>query len=583
MRRRTPLIQAALRTRHLPGGYRSLAIALIGAAVAAATEPMISWLLQALVNQAVNDRAFPLWLVPASVLGVFGVRAVAWLIAQYATSRLVMLHIANLSEDLFQSLIHATPSALEACTPSGTASAMVHDARNGATQLGQSLLSAAKDFLTLGFLFGYLVWIDWRLTAVVVILLASSLLVARLLVARVRSFAGQSAEATDQLLDIVAENVAAWRAVRLHGAQGAETRRFQAACNDADHLSLKSVLATSVIPPTADLLAASTLAGVVLASICLNSLHGESVATLLAFIVSMILVAGPLKRLAEASASMAKSVAHLERATALMSQLKRETGGLETLRKSQGHIALKSVTIQRTRGCNPTLHQAWLEIKPGEVVALLGPSGVGKTTLASALLRFVDLQSGDIELDGVSLTKWDAVILRQQFSVVSEDFPLLEGTVAENVSLGLPLDRERAVYALKEAVLLDYVNSLPMGLDAPIERAGRNLSLGQRQRMSIARAIYKNAPIIILDEPTSALDQHTEDVVVASLNRFLSTRTALVITHRLPEALQVQRVIRLESGQLLETSELDSAKRTMIPHCSLPSTPDLLPALQPDP
>lgn len=552
------LRQAMLASRYVPGNQLLLTMALLGASVAASTEPMISWLVQALLDRANSARPFPLWVVPASVLAVFGLRAIAWLVAQYATARLVMLNTAALSTELFHALIHAKPSALDACAPSETANAMVHDARSGTMQLGQALLSATKDLMTLFFLFGYLVWLDWRLTAIVVVLLPCSLFAARLLVARVHSSSGLGAAATDRLISIVAENIAAWRTVRLHGAQGIEANRFRAACEDADRLSLKSALAASVIPPVADLLAASILAAVVLASLCLGALHSGSVATLLAFVVSMILIMGPMKRLAETSAVMAKGAANLERATTLLNQLKRETSGLVAPHRSRGRIALKSVTIHRSSACAPILSNACFEIKPGQIVALLGPSGVGKTTLVSAFLRFLDLQSGNIELDGTPLSDWDALALRRQFSVVSDDVPLLQGTVAENVSLGLPVDEDRVLYALKEAALLDHVKSLPLCIDAPIEQAGRNLSLGQRQRMLIARAIYKNAPIVILDEPTSALDQPTEDVVLASLNRFLSTRTALLITHRLPEALHVHRLVRLEAGRLFEVPPMKS-------------------------
>lgn len=551
--------RALLASRYVPGSRWLLTMALMGAGVAAATEPMISWLVQTLLDRASSARPFPLWLVPASVLTVFGIRAMAWLAAQYATAKLVMLNTKALSEELFQALIHARPSALDGCGPGETASAMVHDSRNGAMQLGQALLSAAKDLLTLIFLFGYLLWLDWRLTAIVVVLLPCSLLAARLLVARVHASSSLGAVATNRLIGIVAENIIGWRTVRLQGSQNIEANRFRKACEDADRLSLKSAIAASVIPPVADLLAASTLAAVVFTSLCLNAMHSESVATLLAFVVSMILATGPMKRLADTSALMAKGVAHLDRATALISQLERETSGPATPHRSHGHIVLRSVTIHRSGVLAPTLSNASLEIQPGQVVALLGPSGVGKTTLVSSFLRFLDLQSGDIELDGTPLKDWDAMALRRQFSVVSDDIPLLQGTVAENVSLGMPLDLDRVRHALKEAALLDYIESLPLSINATIEQAGRNLSLGQRQRMSIARAIYENAPIVILDEPTSALDQHTEDMVLASLNRFLSTRTALVITHRLPKALHVHRVIRLEAGRLTETPAMENS------------------------
>jgi subfamily B ATP-binding cassette protein MsbA len=198
-----------------------------------------------------------------------------------------------------------------------------------------------------------------------------------------------------------------------------------------------------------------------------------------------------------------------------------------------------------------------LQIRAGESVALVGPSGAGKSTLVHLLPRFVEPSEGRILLDGVPLSDWDIDALRSQFALVSQDVVLFNDTVLANVALGDAPDEARARQALQDANLLDFVLGLPQGLNSEIGHNGNQLSGGQRQRLAIARAIYKNAPILILDEATSALDAESEHLVQQALDRLMANRTTIVIAHRLATVLKADRIVVLDGGRIADIGRHD--------------------------
>ena len=211
--------------------------------------------------------------------------------------------------------------------------------------------------------------------------------------------------------------------------------------------------------------------------------------------------------------------------------------------------------VEGPRMVPPALDGVSLQIGAGETVALVGPSGAGKSTLINLLPRFVEPQAGTVRLDGVPLADWDITQLRRQFALVSQDVVMFNDTVAANVALGsdeAEPDRERVRAALRGAHLLDFALGLPQGLDTPVGHNGSQLSGGQRQRLAIARALYKNAPVLILDEATSALDSESERAVQDALERLMKGRTTLVIAHRLATIEHADRVLVLEAGRLVE-------------------------------
>src|SRR5690606_38813391 len=221
---------------------------------------------------------------------------------------------------------------------------------------------------------------------------------------------------------------------------------------------------------------------------------------------------------------------------------------------AKGHVEFSGITHRFPGAQSDTLHDINLSVEPGQTVALVGRSGSGKTTLVNILPRFIEAESGEVRVDGVDIHDISLRSLRSQLSLVSQDVVLFEGTIRENVAYGALGDvSEQQIFdALEAADLRGFVDSLPGGLDTPVGENAGNLSGGQRQRLAIARALIKNAPILILDEATSALDNESERQVQASLERLMKGRTTLVIAHRLSTVQNADRIVVLDQGRIIE-------------------------------
>jgi subfamily B ATP-binding cassette protein MsbA len=229
-----------------------------------------------------------------------------------------------------------------------------------------------------------------------------------------------------------------------------------------------------------------------------------------------------------------------------------ELGGQHQVARAQGAVQLQGVSLHYQDGQAPALDDVTLDVPAGQAVALVGPSGAGKSSLVHLLPRFTEPTAGRILLDGVPLRDWQVDALRQQFALVSQDVVLFNDSIAANVALGAEPDLARVRAALQGANLLDFVLALPQGLDAPVGHNGNQLSGGQRQRLAIARAIYKDAPILILDEATSALDAESEHLVQQALDRLMQGRTTLVIAHRLATIERADRIVVMDAGRIVE-------------------------------
>ena len=241
-----------------------------------------------------------------------------------------------------------------------------------------------------------------------------------------------------------------------------------------------------------------------------------------------------------------------ERALALIDDTPIEQGGTHDPGRARGKLSLRGVTLRYRSDQPPALCEVNLDIAAGESVALVGPSGAGKTTLINLVPRFIDPSAGEVLLDDVPLPQWSLAALRRQFALVSQDVVLFNDSIANNVSLGRAVDREHVRTALRDANLLDFVDTLSGGIDHQIGHNGSELSGGQRQRMAIARAIYQDAPVLILDEATSALDSESERLVQQALARLMRGRTSIVIAHRLSTIENANRIVSIEAGRVAE-------------------------------
>ncbi|HET9978176.1 MAG TPA: lipid A export permease/ATP-binding protein MsbA [Burkholderiaceae bacterium] len=531
-------------------------LAAIGAAtVAAATEPLLPELLKRLLDDGFGaQRSFPLWYVPVAFIGLYLIRGLAGFTAQYALAWSANRGVLTLREAMFERLLDAAPALFTRHNASQLTNTLVHEVQTGAGQLVQTALVVVRDSLTVTFLCGYLLWKNWQLTLFIVLLAPAVALVMRIVSRRLDRLTRAHQAATDDLAYVVEENVLAWRIVRLHGAAPVERARFVERSQRLRRLMIKSAAAAATSSPITQLIASVALSAVVVVALWQGDRQGAAVGDFVAFITAMLMLVAPLKHLSDATAPLLRGVRALERGIELIEQSPPERGGTHAPAggRARGDITLAGVTLAYRGDAQPALDGVDLSIPAGQTVALVGPSGAGKSSLVNLLPRFVEPTAGTITLDGVPLADWDIGALRRQFALVSQDVVLFNASIAENVALGDAFDPARVRDALRSAHLLEFALGLPQGLDSPIGHNGSQLSGGQRQRLAIARAIYKDAPLLILDEATSALDSESERAVQDALERLMQGRTTLVIAHRLSTIEHADRVVAMEQGRVVE-------------------------------
>jgi subfamily B ATP-binding cassette protein MsbA len=558
----TPLLQRLVRIApYFRTARTGFVAAFIAAVVAAATEPLVPEILKRLLDEGFGpERSFPLWQVPVAFIGLFAVRGVAAFVAQYALAWSANRGVLTLREAMFERLLNAAPALFAKHTASALTNTLVYEVQSGATQLVQIALVIVRDSLTITFLFASLLWRNWQLTLFIVLLAPAVALVMRVVSRRLDKLTRAHQAATDELAYVVEENVLAWRIVRLHAASAAQGDRFARNSQWLRRLMIKSAAAAATSSPLTQLIAAVALSAVVVMALWQGAEGGGgplmTVGEFTAYVTAMLMLVAPLKHLSDSTAPLLRGIRALERGVDLIKHSPEERGGSYAPEGGRAHgaIALEGVFLsyRDEPEALPALNDVTLNIAAGETVALVGPSGAGKSSLVNLLPRFFEPVRGSVSLDGVALPEWRLDALRRQFALVSQDVVLFNDTVAANVALGDAIDSERVRAALQGANLLDFVLTLPQGLQGAIGHNGNQLSGGQRQRLAIARAIYKDAPVLILDEATSALDSESERAVQDALERLMRGRTTVVIAHRLSTIEHADRVVVMDQGRIVE-------------------------------
>ena len=527
-------------------------LAIVGSIIGAATEPVIPQLLKELLDKGFQSKLLPIWLVPVAIVGLFAIRGVAGFVAQYGLGWSANRGVETMRGAMFERLVSAQPELFSRHTASSLTNTLVYEVQSGAMQLVHSLLSLVRDSLSVLALFIYLLIINWQLTLVVAVLFPTVAMLMRTLSRRLHRLTVAGQQSTDELAYVVEENVLAWRIVRLHGAATSEAARFSQLSQRLRRLSLKSIVASATMTPLTQVIAAAALSTVIVIAMSQPDPSQATVGNFVAFVTAMGMIITPIKHLSEVFGPVTRGLAALERGVALLEESTPESGGRYDPGRAQGELELRDVSLSYRNDQPAVLDRVSLALHAGETVALVGPSGAGKSTLVNLLPRFLSPTAGEIRLDGRALAEWDIAALRRQFAFVSQDVVLFNDTVAANVSLGGNPDPQRVRDALRSAYLLDFAEQLPQGIDTVIGHNGGELSGGQRQRLAIARAIYKNAPLLILDEATSALDSESERQVQAALDGLMQGRTTLVIAHRLSTIERADRIVALESGRIAE-------------------------------
>ncbi|MFL9907555.1 lipid A export permease/ATP-binding protein MsbA [Paraburkholderia fungorum] len=531
--------------------------AVVAMAVSSATDAAIPALLKPLLDKGFGAHASDnaKWFVPVAVIGLALIRGVSQYASGYLLAYVSNKILLELRLKMFNRMIHTSVAFFQRETASTVINAIVFEVNQILNVLLSVMVTLVRDSLTVVFLLGYLFYLNWRLTLIVAVLLPGIGWLVGKINRRLRRLNREHQLLTNELSYIVEETVGGYKVVKVHNGEQYETDRFTAMSKRLRGYAMRMTVSGGLAQPLTQFLSSIALAVVITIAVVQSSSDQTTVGGFVAFVTSMLLIISPLKHLMDVNQPLQRGMTACELIFGLIDEPSEPEGGGKPLDRARGEVEFRDVSF--TYGSNAThnrhtLDRVSFKVAPGEMVALAGPSGSGKTTLVNLLPRFFDPTGGEILVDGVALPEYDLHALRSQIAMVSQDVVLFNDTVANNVAYGQTADPEKVKAALRAANLWDTVEAMPNGIDTLVGDNGMMLSGGQRQRLAIARAIYKDAPILILDEATSALDSESERHVQAALETLMKGRTTLVIAHRLSTIERADRILVMEAGRIVE-------------------------------
>jgi subfamily B ATP-binding cassette protein MsbA len=531
-----------------------VALGLIAMGFVAASEAGIPMLLKPLLDHGfgAHGSASAKWIVPAAVVGLAVVRGGMQYASGYLLSYVTNKILLELRLKMFDRMINTSAGFFQRETASTIINAIVFEVNQILSVLQSVVVTLVRDSLTVIFLLGYLFILNWRLTLVIAVILPAIGWLVSKINRRLRRLNREHQLLTNELSYIVEETVGGYKVVKVHNGQKYENDRFTDMSNRLRGYSMRMTVSGGLAQPLTQFLASIALAIVITIAVVQSANDQTTVGGFVAFVTSMLLVISPLKHLIDINQPLQRGMTAAELIFGLIDEPVEPEGGGRPLERARGEVEFRDVSFSYGASAGPTLDSVSFKVAPGEMVALAGASGSGKTTLVNLLPRFFDPAGGAVMVDGVALTEYSLHDLRSQMAMVSQDVVLFNDTIAANVAYGQTPDRERVRAALAAANLVDVVEAMPEGMETRVGGNGMRLSGGQRQRLAIARAIYKDAPILILDEATSALDSESERHVQEALETLMKGRTTLVIAHRLSTIERADRILVMDAGKIAE-------------------------------
>jgi subfamily B ATP-binding cassette protein MsbA len=532
--------------RYVAPYWRVFALGIFGMTVVAATEPALPALMKPLIEGTFIDKDPQLirWM-PVVIVALFAIRGAAAYVANYSLGWVGTRLVTDLRNAMFAKLL-ALPARYYDEQPSGV---LISKLTFDVTQVTQAATSALtivfRDTLAIVGLLAYLLWLNWKLTLFALVMAPLIVAVVRVLSVKLRRSSREVQEAMGYITQVIDEAIGGHKVVKLFGGQDYEKVRFDQEANRVRRHQMKQVSAT----------AASALAVIVYYAMLQSSAAMLSVGEFAAFVAGMLLLTAPLKRVTDINEYLQKGLAASESVFQLIDREPEPDHGTVAIGRARGEVRFEGVGFSYGDSGRPALDGIDLAIAPGETVALVGASGAGKTTLANLVPRFYQPTRGRVLLDKHDLETLSLASLRANVALVSQDVVLFNDTVAANIAYGMMKGAaERDIIAAAEAAhAMEFIREMPQGLATLVGENGLKLSGGQRQRIAIARALLKNAPVLVLDEATSALDTESERHVQAALEALMRGRTTIVIAHRLSTVEKANRIVALDRGRIAET------------------------------
>ncbi|HUK04980.1 MAG TPA: lipid A export permease/ATP-binding protein MsbA [Burkholderiales bacterium] len=532
-------------------------VAVIGMIAAAATEPLFPALIKPLLDRgfSADAQSLPPLAFAAAIVGIFVLRGLLSFTSSYGIAWVGNRVVLDLRAAMFDRLVRFPARYFDDHSSGQVLSKVAYDV-GGVTSAATTVLTVVvQDTIKVIGLFGFLLYLNWKLTLIAIAVVPPIALFIRLLSGRLRRMAREAQLAMGDIVHVLEETIDCHRVVKIFGGQEYESRRFARANQRLRGFNMRQTVPAALTTPVTHTLAAFAVAIIVYLALGGLLVERATMGEFASFMTAMLLLLAPLKHLTEVNSPLQRGLAAAESVFALIDTPAEPDEGTEAIARARGEIEFQGVSLTYPTRTEPALRSVSFKVMPGETVALVGGSGGGKTTLANLVPRFYSPDAGRVMLDGRDIQSLTLASLRANLALVSQDVVLFNDTIRANIAYGAmgAADERQIVAAAEAAHAMDFIRETPQGLDTLIGENGMRLSGGQRQRLAIARALLKNAPVLILDEATSALDTESERIVQDALEVLMRGRSTLVIAHRLSTIERADRILVLERGRIAES------------------------------
>lgn len=535
--------------------WKFLAISVLCTMIASATQPALAYLMKPLLDEGfAGTRPDFVWLIPLAIIGLMFIRGVFNFFGEYLMAWVANKVLFRMRKEMFDSLLHMPDTVFQKGDSGRLLNRFTVDAGNVTQHAAEVVTNLVREVFVVLAMLALLLYLSWELTLIILVIFPFSVLVGGYFAKRLRTINRRTLDMNAVLTSTVKEGIEAQRVIKLFDGFERETTRFERVNQGLRAFAMRAATADAAMSPLTQWVISFSVAAVV--SVALHQAErGLTPGDFIAFITALGQIFDPVRRLTNLASKSQKMMAAAESVFKLIdTPQERDEGTQICTVHADSLIEFQDITFQFNEESAEVLKHLSFRVKAGQTIALVGRSGSGKTTLVNMLPRFVEPSAGQIVIDGTPIHEFTLASLRHNLSLVSQHVVLFEGSIADNIRYGSnhAASDEQLRVVLEAANLWDFVQTLPEGLNTQIGESGSWLSGGQRQRLAIARALLKDAPILILDEATSALDNESEKLVQDSLERLMKGRTTFVIAHRLSTVKNADRILVLDGGVIIE-------------------------------
>ena len=497
-------------------------------------------------------------IMPLIILGLMLLRGISSFVSGYCLSWVSGKVVMTMRRNLFRHMMGMPVSFFDQQSTGTLLSRITYDSEQVASSSSGALVTVVREGAYIIALFGLMFYNSWQLSLILIVIAPIVAFVIRKVSVRFREISKNMQSGMGQVSASAEQMLKGHKEVLIFGGQKVENDRFDKVSNHMRRQGMKLVTASSIADPIIQIIASFALAFVLFAASFPEIKEALSAGSITVVFSSMIALMRPLKSLTNVNAQFQRGMAACQTLFVLLDMEQEKDTGTKVLKDAKGDVAFENVTFRYQGKENPALKNVSFTI-PGKTVALVGRSGSGKSTIANLITRFYEIESGHITIDGNDIRDYTLASLRSQVALVSQNVHLFNDTVANNIAYATEgkYTREQIEKAAEMAYAMDFINKMEKGLDTEIGENGVLLSGGQRQRIAIARALLRDAPILILDEATSALDTESERAIQAALDELQKNRTCLVIAHRLSTIEKADEILVVQDGEVQERGTHD--------------------------